>query len=260
MTVTCNRRPAVVRAAVALGSAASLLFSSPAKAGTATFNTFSNSSDALTSSLDAVFGSGTPAIGLSVVGTTFTFQDSGIQVTFSNPKNQAGDAVSRSNATLGTCLGGARPATAAVCANPPSDPDPELNTITLTFNKPVKLLSTAGVMRSVVGDYAGDNKISSVWNTVGSSATFNYTNPENIGGSGAYTNPYSSTFDSFIAEAFVPVTITTNFMQGSMDYWMQELKVVEVPGPLPLLGLVSAFTCSRRLRRRSKAVRQAALV
>jgi hypothetical protein len=266
MTVTSNRRPAKILAAVALGSVTSLIVSSPAKAGTATFTTFSNSADAVTPLTDAVFGTGTPITGLTVVGPSFTFQNSGIQVTFSNPQNPAGAAVSRSNTTLGTCLGGKRPASVAVCANPPGEsevpPDPraELDKITLTFNKPVKLLSTAGLMRSVTGDYAGDNKITSTWQTAGSYVQFNYTNPENIGGSGAYTNSYASTFDSFIAEAGVPVTISTNFIQGDMDYWMQELKVVEVPGPLPLLGVGTAFTCSRRLRRRSKAVRRIELV
>ena len=260
MTVPSNSRPARV-VAVALGSIASLIVTNPAHAGTTTFTTFSDSTDAVNPAPDAVFGMGVPSTGLTLTGPSFTFQDSGIQVKFSNPLNPDGDAVSRSNTTLGTCLGGKRPATAAVCANPPGEPDPrpELNSITLMFNKPVKLLSTAGVMRSVVGDFAGDNKIASIWQTAGSNATFNYTNPENIGGSGAYTNPYSSIFDNFIVDANAPLTITTSFLQGDMDYWMQELKVVEVPGPLPLLGLGSAFTCSRRLRRRSKAVRRITL-
>ena len=53
------------------------------------------------------------------------------------------------------------------------------------------------------------------------------------------------------------MTIETSFIQGSLDYWMQNLNVeaAPVPGPLPLLGVGSAFAFSRRIRRRCKAAR-----
>jgi hypothetical protein len=255
MIHTSNQRAVRTLAAVAITSVACLTVANPARAGIITFNTFSDSADALAPAADAIFGTGTPATGLTTSAPTFTFQDSGIQVTFSDPGNQAGDAVSRSDTNLGTCLGGFRPAKAAVCGNPIS-PVPQINTITLKFNQTVKLISTSGVMRSVVGDYNGDNIIASIWQTPGMNASFSYTNPENTSGSGAYLNPYSSSFNDFIAQANTPVTITTNFTQGYMDYWMQELKVqtIDVPGPLPLMGLGSAFAFSRRIRRRINAV------
>lgn len=269
MTVTAKPKPAGALAAIALGSLASLLASSPAQASIVTFTTFSNSPDAVNSVSDYIFGTdGAQASGLTVSGPTFTFQDSGIQVTFSNPTNPDGGAVSRSisNPSLGTCVGGRRPATVAICGNkpgelavPPSD-RAELNQITLTFNKQVKLISTAGNMRSIGGDSLVDNKITSIWQTIGSSASFDYTNPVITGSIDPYYSAYSSSFDNFIVQANTPVTITTNFMQGNMDYWMQELNVVEVPGPLPLLGVGSAFAFSRRIRRRSKTVRRIELV
>jgi hypothetical protein len=265
MAITRQRRSAVVLVAAALGSVATLSVSSPAQA--LTVSTFSNSADAVTPQADAVFGLGPAGDSLSKVGTSFAFQNqqSGIQVTFSNPLNPTGDAVSRSDDNLGTCLGGQRPATVAVCGNPPGEPNPrpELNKITLTFNKAVKLLSTSGVMRSVVGDYDGDNKLSSFWQTSGSSAVFEAINLKNSSPDGTvYTNQFDFMFNNFIVQANTPVTVESTFTQGSMDYWMRNLQfqAVPAPGPLPLLGVGTAFACSRRIRRRCKAARQIELV
>jgi hypothetical protein len=167
------------------------------------------------------------------------------------------------NNTLGTCLGGQRPASVAVCGNDPNGPTPELNKITLTFNKAVKLLSAAGETRSVVGDTMGDNIISSVWTTAGSFASFIATNSDNTMTPGDVTlNPFNFMFSNFIAQANIPVTVETSFTQGKLDYWVQNLKVeaAHVPGPLPLLGVGTAFAYSRRIRRRCKAASRIELV
>jgi len=268
MSITRHRRSAVVLAAAALGSVATLAASSPAQA--LTISTFSDSVDAVSPAADAIFGDGTPATGLSKVGSSFSFNKSGIQVTFSNPLNPDGDAVSRSNNTLGTCLGGQRPATVAVCGNPPGESKPspssrpEINQITLTFNKAVKLLSTAGVTRSVVGDSVGDNIISSTWQSGSNVNIFdNVTNSDMSSNIGDVSyDSFSFMFSNFIAQANAPVIVKTNFEKGSMDYWMRNLQfeVVPTPGPLPLLGVGTAFACSRRIRRRCKAARRIELV
>ena len=260
MAITRHRRSAVVLVAAALGSVATFAVSSPAQA--LTISTFSDSTDAVTPQADAIFGSGTPAISDPMIylgpDSSFAFKNSGIKVTFSDPKKSSTPAVSRSNKTLGTCLGGQRPATVAVCGNP-TGPSPQINKITLTFDKAVKLLSTSGVMRSVVGDYPGDNKLTSFWQTSGSSAMFDAINPSNSGTNGtAYTKQFDFMFNNFIVQANDPVTIQSSFPQGYMDYWMQNLQfeAVPAPGPLPLFGVGTAFACSRRIRRRCKAARR----
>jgi hypothetical protein len=268
MAITRHRRSAVVFVAAALGSVASLALSSPAQA--LTISTFSDSADAVTPNIDAIFGDGSPATTLSKVGSSFAFQKSGIQVTFSNPLRQDVKAVSRSNTTLGTCISGRRPATVAVCGNlpgelnTPPDSKPEIDKITLTFNQAVKLISAAGVMRSVAGNNIGDNELSSVWKTSGSlDNVFSAINPQSTDPNGTvYYNPFEFAFNNFIAQVNAPVTVETSFIQGSLDYWMQNLNVeainfeaAPVPGPLPLLGVGSAFAFSRRIRRRCKAAR-----
>ena len=261
MAITRQRRSAVVLVAAALGSVATLAVSSPAQA--LTVSTFSNSADAVTPQADAIFGSGTPVDPSIYVGPNFAFKNSGIQVTFSDPQKSTDPAVSRSNSTLGTCLGGQRPATVAVCGNVPNSPTPQINKITLTFNKAVKLLSAAGVTRSIVGDSVGDNIISSIWTTSGSSASFNAINTDNSTVVGDVSlDPFDFMFSNFIAQANVPVTVETNFTQGKMDYWLRNLQfeAAPVPGPLPLLGVGTAFACSRRIRRRCKAARRIELV
>jgi hypothetical protein len=150
--------------------------------------------------------------------------------------------------------------------NTPPDSKPEIDKITLTFNQAVKLISAAGVMRSVTGNNIGDNELSSVWKTSGSlDNVFSAINPQSSGPNGTvYYNPFEFAFNNFIAQANAPVTIETSFIQGSLDYWMQNLNVEAipvnfeadpVPGPLPLLGVGSAFAFSRRIRRRCKAAR-----
>jgi len=63
--------------------------------------------------------------------------------------------------------------------NTPPDSKPEIDKITLTFNKAVKLISAAGVMRSVAGNNIGDNELSSVWKTSGSlDNVFSAINPQ----------------------------------------------------------------------------------
>lgn len=260
MPTNCNKRSAKIVIALAIAGSACLAASSPAQAAIVDIDTFSNSADAASPTPDAIFGTGSPGSGLSISASTFTFQDSGIQVTFSNPQ-AATDAVSRTNSTLGTCIGGNRPATSAVCGNAPT-PLPQLDSITLTFNQAVQLISTSGVLRSVTENYNGDNKVTSFWQTLGSSASFDYTNPPNVGGSGFYANAYSSNFTNFLVNANTPVTITSTFTEGYMDYWMQNLRVqsVTVPGPLPILGAGSAFAFTRRIRRRINAARRIELV
>jgi hypothetical protein len=249
---------------LAVSSVACLAVSSPARAGLVIFDTFSNSADSPAQTLDSIFGSGDPVSGLTKSGTSFEFRDSGIQVTFSDPQEFSTDRVSRTNSTLGICLGGNRLASVAVCGNSPSS-QPQLNKIALKFNKAVELVSTSGVMRSVAGDNQGDARISSIWETVGSSATFSYSNPPSNIGNPFYTNPYSSTFSKFIVAANTPLTVTTNFQTGEyVDYWMQNLQVqaveASVPAPLPLLGAGSAFAFTRRIRRRINAARPKELV
>jgi len=249
---------------IAIASAACFAVSSPARAGIVSFDTYSNSADSPAQTLDSIFGAGNPATGMDKYGTNFEFRDSGIQVTFSDPQELTNAVVSRSNNSLGTCLGGSRQASVAVCGNTPENP-PQLNKITLKFNQAVELISTSGVLRGVPGDNSGDAHVTSIWDTLGSSATFNYANPPSTSSNLFYTTPYSSTFSKFIVAANTPLTITTEFQPGQyVDYWMQNLTVQTtepgVPAPLPLLGAGSAFAFARRIRRRINAARPNELV
>ena len=252
-------------ASIAIATAACFAVSGPAQAGIVSFDTYSNSADSSPQTLDSIFGAGNPATGLNKDGTSFEFRDSGIQVTFSDPQELTNARVSRTNTTLGTCLGASRWASVAVCGNIPTIPPPQLNKITLNFNQTVELISTSGVLRGVPGDNSGDAHVTSIWETVGSSATFNYANPPSTSTNPFYTTQYSSTFSKFIVGANTPLTITTEFQPGQyVDYWMQNLTVQtaepSVPAPLPLLGAGSAFAFARRIRRRINAARPNELV
>jgi hypothetical protein len=230
-------------------SAASISISvSPVAAASISVNTKAGSADAVNSITDAVFGTGTPASGLSIFGPTFSFQKGGVTLTFSNPRKDASAEVSRSTSSLGTCLGGSRSgADVAVCGNDPAS-IPQLNNIELSFNQAVRVLSTSGIVR---GPTAGAN-VQSTWTSNLSTNTFNYTR-----GAGASVQSFSSSFTNFFALANTPITISSNFA-GDLDYWMQSLEFEtvnpdEVPAPLPLFGAASAFVWSRRVRRRIKA-------
>jgi hypothetical protein len=200
---------------------------------------------------DAVFGDGQPATGLSLYGPTFSFQNGGVTMTFSNPKKGIDPEVSRSTAALGTCLGGSRSAAGlAVCGNNPAV-IPQLNSIQVSFNQAVRLLSTSGITRGPLGAEAN---VQSIWNSGLSAQTFNYNRP--VTTSTNIVN-YASSFTNFVALAGTPITITSNFV-GDVDYWMQNIEFEtvnpdEVPSPLPLFGAASAFAWSRRVRRRIKA-------
>jgi hypothetical protein len=50
-----------------------------------------------------------------------------------------------------------------------------------------------------------------------------------------------------------PLTISSQF-NGSMDVWLREVTVREVPGPVGFLGLGAMYTWSRKLRRRCRKV------
>lgn len=244
-------------ALVALGGMISLAPLSGARAAT-TISTFSNSPQATDSRLDAVFGEGTPAptvTGSVVAPPIRAFTLDGVTMTFSDPENSFGNVVSRSNNTLGTCIGGNRPGTMAVCGNPPAEPaGGQLNSIQLTFDKTVRLLSTAGVLRSQGVPTAISGNVTSAWTTTGSTESFLYAL---VAGDPQIQN-YSSTFSDFIAVAGDPVYITSDF-NGELDYWMQSIEFEalssDVPGPLPVLGAVTAFAWSRRVRRRINAVK-----
>ncbi|MBM5818317.1 MAG: hypothetical protein FJ083_17645 [Cyanobacteria bacterium K_Offshore_surface_m2_239] len=45
-------------------------------------------------------------------------------------------------------------------------------------------------------------------------------------------------------------TLESNLVSGSASWTYAQARLVEVPGPLPLLGAAAAFNMSRRLRRR----------
>jgi hypothetical protein len=237
----------------------SLALESGAQAASVTISTFSNSAEATDPRADAVFGEGTPAPSvepLVVSPPNRIFQKNGVTLTFSDPQKDETSAVSRSNSTLGTCLGGSRvSASVAVCGNAPGQP-PQLNSIQLSFDKSVKLISSSGILRGPSGTTSA---LLSSWETDGSSEAFEYSFVSEPNGGGLIQQNYMSPFTTnFIALAGTPVFIASDF-EGELDYWMQSIEFEaissDVPGPLPILGAASAFAWSRRARRRIKAVK-----
>jgi hypothetical protein len=259
------RAPVAGMLVALIGGSVVLAQSAPSHAATITFNLFSNSPEALVpppGSTAPIFGDGDPSttfIG-DYIGPSLSFEKAGVKLTVSNPQGASGPAVSRSTTTLGTCLGGARPSSTVVCGNEGGDLSPQVSSITLKFDKPVKLISTSGVLRSFTAEIGtAAPEVTSVWNFQALSQSFTYTNtiptpPPFL----SFTNPYASTFnDNFIVSANSAITVSSTFA-GSLDYWAQTLEVelvpdsAPVPGPLPLFGAASAFSFSRRIRKRIK--------
>jgi hypothetical protein len=206
-----------------------------------------------------IFTSGTSTIfGSSPLTNSFT-QD-GITVTFSQPANNSGNAVSRSEpsgnvvSTLpngGTCLGGQRPS-GIVCGNPSTD-GAELNAIKMTFNKEVILNSANVTARTNTNDASAINIAFSTWVNGATTRQFQYDAPTTGVAAGTFRlSDYTSQFSSFIVPANSPITITSA-MIGSVDYWLSSITVTEnVPAPLPVVGAFAALGFSRRLRNKTK--------
>ncbi len=111
--------------------------------------------------------------------------------------------------------------------------------------------------RAQTFDETVKNSVVSIWNSEsGSAATFDYVvdtaEASTVHDTFRVTN-YDSVFNSFVALAGKPVTVSSEFT-NNMDYWITSIQVQRVPGPLPVLGVASAFAWSRRLRRKTQPI------
>lgn len=197
---------------------------------------------------------------------SYSFAAGGIGLTFFNPLASSVDTLSRTvplgTPTLpdgGTCLGGSREVNLShVCGNlPEHSTTPQIDSIQLVFSEDVFLKSMAITARSQVLDRTDVNSVVSSWNSAsGSTATFEYavnTIHDAVVHDTFRTQNYNSTFGTFLALAGQPITVTSAFT-NNIDYWMTSIRVQRVPGPLPILGVASAFAWSRRLRRKALSI------
>lgn len=236
--------------------------SAPSFAATITFNLFPNSPEANVplGITDPIFGEGPPSsiFKADYIGSSLLFEKGGVKLTIANPSWASGSSVSRSNQTLGTCLGGNRPSSIVVCGNDGTNSAPQISSIKLKFDKSVKLISISGILRSYFAEIGTtDPQVTSTWTSQALTTDFTYENTIPASPSTLYfVNPYVSTFnDGFIVSADTEVIVSSTFA-GNLDYWAQTLKVEPVPapapGPLPLFGAATAFGWSRRIRKQIK--------
>jgi hypothetical protein len=206
---------------------------------------------------NTVFGNGQ-------IVSSYSFAAGGIGMTFLNPLAGASNTLSRTvsvgTPTLpggGTCLGGSREVNLShVCGNlPENSTAPQIDFIQIVFDQDVFLKSMAITARAQTFDQTVENSVSSLWQSEsGSTATFNYsvdTLEDSVVHDTFRTKNYNSTFSSFVALAGKPVSISSTFT-NNIDYWITSIQVQRVPGPLPVLGVASAFAWSRRLRRKTQ--------
>jgi hypothetical protein len=207
---------------------------------------------------NTVFGNGLPT-------QQFSFESGGIGLTFSNPLALGVDSRSRTvpNGTTtlpsgGTCLGGSRDVNHNhVCGNlPESSSAPQINSIQLIFNESVYVRSMTITARSQVDDNTVDNSVTSFWSgSSGTTASFDYmvnTINDTVVNTTFRVRNYVSPFGTFLALAGQPITVSSTF-NNNIDYWIKSIEVERVPGPLPVLGVASAFAWSRRLRRKTQS-------
>lgn len=232
--------------------------------GLITFSLYSqNATPASTSNV--AFGTGTAGTPIPS-GPTSQFFLGSYGLTFSNPSSSSTPRISLTaslagvipNSLIGTCLGGSRVSTVAVCGNPTGITTPQLNSIQLTFDTNVRLVSLTGSLRINKSNDPGatPRTVTSTWAQGASSEAFSYSitadDPANINpAANVQYSLYSSTFSTpFDVAANQPITVSSSF-NGALDYWLNTI-TVEVPAPLPLLGAGSAFAWSRQLRKRIK--------
>ena len=243
--------------------------SAPAHAATITFNLFSNSPEAIVplGITDPIFGEGTPSsmFHADYVGPSLLFEKGGVKLTIANPSWASGSSVSRSNQTLGACLGGDRPNSIVVCGNEGTNPSPQISSIKLKFDKSVKLISTSGILRSFFAEIGTINpQVTSTWTSQTLTNGFTYENTIPTSPSAIFfTSSYGSTFsNNFTVSADTDIIVSSTFAEqlaGHVDYWAQTLEVEPVsapappvPGPLPLFGAATAFGWSRKIRKQIK--------
>jgi hypothetical protein len=208
---------------------------------------------------DTIFGNGQSV-------ETIEFFADGIGLTFANPLSTSVDSRSRTvpigTPTLpggGTCLGGSRKVNFVhVCGNDrESSSTPEVDSIQLIFSQDVFINSMQITARSQTYDNTNENIAVSLWNgSLGTIANFDYAVNiiEDVVVHDSFrTKEYNSVFGTFLALAGQPVTVTSSFT-NNIDYWITSIEVRRVPGPLPVLGVASAFAWSRRLRRKTQSV------
>lgn len=197
---------------------------------------------------------------------SYSFSAGGIGLTFLNPLASSQNTLSRTvpvgTPTLpggGTCLGGSREVNLShVCGNlPENSTTPQIDFIQLVFDQDVFLKSMKITARAQTFDETVKNSVVSIWNSEsGSAATFDYVvdtaEASTVHDTFRVTN-YDSVFNSFVALAGKPVTVSSEFT-NNMDYWITSIQVQRVPGPLPVLGVASAFAWSRRLRRKTQPI------
>lgn len=243
--------------------------SAPSYAATITFNLFSNSPEAIvpTGVTDPIFGGGTPSsiFHSDYIGTSLLFEKGGVKLTIANPSSASGVSVSRSNQTLGSCLGGNRPTSIVTCGNAGTNPAPQISSIKLKFDKSVKLISTSGILRSFFAEIGTINpQVTSTWTSQTLTNGFTYENTIPTSPSAIFfTSSYGSTFsNNFTVSADTDIIVSSTFAEqlaGHVDYWAQTLEVEPVsapappvPGPLPLFGAATAFCWSRKIRKQIK--------
>jgi len=208
---------------------------------------------------NTVFGNSQP-------DTSVSFAAGGIGLTFLNPLASSSNTLSRSvpvgTPTLpdgGTCLGGSREVNLShVCGNlPGTSTTPQIDFIQLVFDQDVYLKSMSITARAQDLDGTVDNSVNSLWDSAsGSAAAFSYsvnTIEDAVAHNTFRVRSYDSTFNTFVALAGQPVTVSSTFT-NNIDYWMTSIQVQQVPGPLPVIGAASAFAWSRRLRRKTQSI------
>jgi len=262
------RAPAGGMFVALLGGSVALAQAAPSLAAPILFDLRSGSPDVYMPSgkTDPIFGGGTPSpiFSTDYIGPSLSFKKGGVKLTISNPLGVAGAAsVSRSNPTLGTCLGGNRPTSIVTCGNEGEDASPQISSIKLKFDKTVKLISTRGVLRSFFNEIGtAAPVVESTWTSQSSTDSFLYENTIPTQGSDlSFTNSYASMFNNnYIVSANTEIIVSSIFSEknltspGNLDYWAQtlEIEAVPTPGPLPLFGAAAAFSWTRRIRKRIK--------
>ena len=102
--------------------------------------------------------------------------------------------------------------------------------------------------------------VQSTWTAQEAPQQFTYSivtgDPGNATSGNFQFKSFSSNFNSYFVSSNQPITVTSNFTAGALDYWLKDI-TVEVPARLPLFGAGAAFAWSRKLRNRIKS--QAAL-
>jgi hypothetical protein len=167
---------------------------------------------------------------------SFSFPSGGITLTVDNATGGPFPTAGGLNSTApGLCVWGKNGGTQTRCGytTPNADSSSILEGLNLTFSKPVKLTGFT------VGQFV---------NLSSGSLKFGASPAVTVNANGFYT------LADVLVGANTPIFLDSDgTLSGTNDSGIiriSSLQVEEVPGPLPLLGAATAFTLSRRLRKR----------